>query len=120
MVLALAGVPTGFSNTTAWSKLNYGNRDVVARYNGTSLNLDLELLLPGNTNKFTESGYDDASSEIIDQTQTCRTSGTDSGHVRFPGPGFVENTDDESYRLNVNTHQDRQLLGASTRLIHRS
>src|SRR5580704_16215080 len=60
----------GIPNTTQFSKLTYGNRDVVARYNGTlSPTWILNISLAWQHNKFTEGGYDNTSSEIIDQTQ---------------------------------------------------
>ncbi len=108
----LAGGPTGFSNTTAWSKLNYGNRDVVARYNGTlSPTWILNLDATWQHNKFTEGGYNDAFSQLNDQTQTLAgpiggngiAPGIQQGNFFADGRGFVENTDDESYGAHVNT-----------------
>src|SRR5580700_1351237 len=93
----------GIPNTTQFSKLTYGNRDVVARYNGTlSPTWILNISLAWQHNKFTEGGYDNTSSEIIDQTQIGGLPGQ-AGQFIPEGRGFVENTRDESYALNINT-----------------
>jgi len=93
----------GIPNTTQFSKLTYGNRDVVARYNGTlSPTWILNISLAWQHNKFTEGGYDNTSSEIIDQTQIGGLPGQ-AGQFIPQGRGFVENTRDESYALNINT-----------------
>jgi len=103
---------TGFPNTTQFSKLDFGNRDVVARYNGTlSSTWVLNLDATWQHNKFTEGGYNDAFSRIIDQTQTLVGAaggsgiapGIQEGQFTSIGRGFVENTRDESYAFHVNT-----------------
>jgi len=115
---------TGFPNTTDYSKLDFGNRDVVARYNGTlSPTWILNIDATWQHNKFTESGYDNNDSRIIDQTQTCagvsggagfcpsgaqNFTGTvapnvQEGQFTSIGKGFTENTDDESYGAHINT-----------------
>jgi hypothetical protein len=115
---------TGFPNTTNFSKLDFGNRDVVARYNGTlSPTWVLNIDATWQHNKFTESGYDNADSRIIDQTQTCagvsggagfcpqgaqNFTGTvlpnvQEGQFTAVGKGFVEDTRDESYGAHINT-----------------
>jgi len=108
----LAGGVNGIPNTTAWSKLNYANRDVVTRYNGTlSPTWILNLDATWQHNKFTEGGYDDSLSLINDQTQTAAgppggngiAPGIQQGNFFALGRGFVENTDDESYGAHVNT-----------------
>src|SRR5271155_2208236 len=108
----LAGGPTGFANTSFWSKLNYANRDVVARYNGTlSPTWILNIDATWQHNNFTEGGYDNSLSEIADQTQTLAgppggsgiAPGLQQGAFIAAGRGFVENTDDESYGAHINT-----------------
>jgi len=103
---------TGVPNTTAFSKLNFGNRDVVARYNATlSPTWILNLDATWQHNKFTESGYNGNASEIIDLTQTLVgplggsgiAPGVQEGQFVSVGRGFVENTDDESYGAHINT-----------------
>jgi hypothetical protein len=115
---------TGFPNTTGFSKLDFGNRDVVARYNGTlSPTWILNIDATWQHNRFTESGYDNNDSRIIDQTQTCagvtggagfcptaaqNFTGTvpvnvQEGQFTSIGKGFTENTTDESYGAHINT-----------------
>jgi hypothetical protein len=118
--------PTGFPNTTGFSKLDFGNRDFVARYNGTlSPTWVLNIDATWQHNRFTEGGYDNGVSRILDQTQTCAGvtggagfcsnptqvqgfSGTvppdvQEGQFTAVGKGFTENTTDESYGIHVNT-----------------
>ena len=114
--------PGGFPNQTNWSKLDFANRDVVARYNGTlSPTWVLNIDATWQHNAFTESDYDNSVSRIIDQTQSCAgppgggSLCTQEFGVAAPGPnvqqgqftsvgkGFTENTDDESYGAHINT-----------------
>ncbi|MGH9713897.1 MAG: carboxypeptidase regulatory-like domain-containing protein [Candidatus Acidiferrales bacterium] len=114
--------PGGFPNTTNFSKLQFANRDVVARYNGTlSPTWVLNIDATWQHNAFTESQIDQGQSRIIDQTQACAGppgGGTLCGlqfGIAPPGPnvqqgaftpvgkGFVENTRDESYGAHINT-----------------
>jgi hypothetical protein len=93
----------GFSTTSNFSKLTYGNRDAVARYNGTlSPTWVLNASLAWQHNKFTENGFDNSVSRIIDQTQIFGFPGQ-QGQFTSSGFGFVENTRDESYTGNINT-----------------
>jgi hypothetical protein len=103
---------TGFPNTTGFSRLNFGNRDVVARYNATlSPTWILNLDATWQHNKLTESGYDNNSSEIVDLTQTLVgppggsgiAPGVQEGQFVSVGRGFVENTEDDSYGFHINT-----------------
>ena len=102
----------GIPNNTNFSKLNFGNRDVVARYNGTlSPTWILNLDVTWQHNKFTETGYDNADSRIVDETQTLVgaaggsgiPAGVQQGQFTSVGRGFVENTRDESYGAHINT-----------------
>ncbi len=95
----------GIPNTTNYSKLEYGNRNAVVRYNGTfSPTWVLNASVAWQHNKFTESGYPQLS-EIIDQT----------GAEFIPyGRGFVENTRDESYAYNLDTSKTVSFLGTHT------
>jgi hypothetical protein len=114
--------PRGFPNNTNFSKLQFANRDVVARYNGTlSPTWVLNIDATWQHNAFTESQFDENFSRIIDTTQSCAgppgggtLCGTEFG-ISPPGPnvqqgqftpigkGFVENTRDESYGAHINT-----------------
>jgi hypothetical protein len=108
----LIEAPNGFPNNTSFSKATFGNRDAVARYNGTItptwvVNLDVTW----QNNHFNETGYDNTHSAIFDQTQTA--AGPSGGHGIAPGlqqgqfysigRGYVENTEDDSYGVHVNT-----------------
>ena len=118
--------PTGFPNTTGFSKLDFGNRDFVARYNGTlSPTWILNIDATWQHNRFTESGYDTNDSRILDQTQTCAGVAGGAGFCSNPtqvqgftgtvppnvqegqftavGKGFTENPTDESYGAHINT-----------------
>jgi hypothetical protein len=112
----VAGIP----NTTNFSKLDFGNRDVVARYNGTlSPTWILNFDVTWQHNKFTEKGIDDTVSEITDLTQTLV--GPPGGQGIAPdvqagqfvpvGKGFTENTEDDSYGAHINTTKIVNLLG---------
>jgi len=113
---------TGFPNTTNFSKLDFANRDVVVRYNGT-LSPTWVLNIDGTWqhNKFTESGFDNLNSRILDQTQTCAGppgggglcssefgiaspgAGIQEGQFTSVGQGFIENTEDEGYGAHIST-----------------
>jgi hypothetical protein len=94
---------TGIPNTTNYSKLTYGNRDAVARYNGTlSPSWVVNASVAWQHNKFTESNFDSSISNVFDQTQTAGLPGQ-QGQFFSEGHGFVENTRDEGYTANLNT-----------------
>ena len=86
-------------NTTANSKLNFGNRDWSLRYNGTlSPTLLVNISGAWGQNHFDEGGFAPLH-EIIDQV------GPNLGLSSRPqfvaqGRGFVENTEDNTYKLN--------------------
>jgi hypothetical protein len=108
----LIEAPNGNPNTTSFSNANFGNRDVVARYNGTlSPTWVVNLDVTWQNNHFTESGYDNSVSAINDQTQTLAgppggngiLPGVQQGNFYSIGRGFVENTEDDSYGAHINT-----------------
>jgi hypothetical protein len=95
--------PDGIPNTTNFSKLTFGNRDVVARYNATlSPTWILNISATWQHNEFKENGFDNSTQEIIDQTQVANLAGQ-QGQFTAVGRGFVENTKDNSYSGNINT-----------------
>ena len=95
--------PDGIPNNSNFSKLKFGNRDVVARYNGTlSPTWILNISATWQHNNFTESGFDNSISEVIDQTQISGLPGQ-QGQFVPEGKGFTENTRDTSYGANINT-----------------
>ena len=102
----------GIPNTTNFSKLDFGNRDVVARYNGTlSPTWIVNFDVTWQHNKFTEKGFDNTLSEITDQTQTLVgppggqgiAPNVQAGQYTPVGKGFTENTEDDSYGAHINT-----------------
>jgi hypothetical protein len=102
---------TGFPNTSGFSKLVYGNRDTVARYNGTlSPTWVLNASITWQHNDFKESGYNNSISQVIVQTQIAGLPGQ-QGQFNAFGRGFVENTEDESYSGNINTTKIFNLWG---------
>jgi len=99
LVQGVRGIP----NTTNFSKLTYGNRDAVARYNGAlSPTWVVNASVTWQHNKFTESNFDSSISNVFDQTQTAGLPGQ-QGQFFSEGHGFLENTRDESYGANINT-----------------
>jgi hypothetical protein len=103
---------TGFPNITNFSKLDFANRAVVARYNGTlSPTWVLNIDATWQHNKLTEGGYNNSVSQITDQTQTLvgPPGGGDiapdiqEGQFTSVGRGFVENTREEGYGVHINT-----------------
>jgi hypothetical protein len=108
----LIEAPKGLPNSTSFSNAKFGNRDVVARYNGTiSPTWVVNLDLTWQNNHFTEGGYNNSISAINDQTQTAAgppgngviLPGIQQGNFFAVGRGFVENTEDDSYGAHINT-----------------
>jgi len=101
--IALNWGVVGFPNNSNFSKLTYGNRDAVARYNGTlSPTWVINSSVAWQHNKFTESNFDGSISNVRDQTQIAGLPGQE-GQFNSEGHGFLENTRDESYAANFNT-----------------
>jgi hypothetical protein len=96
---------TGIPNSTAFSKLNFGNRELVARYNGTlSPSWIVNLDVTWQHNSFTEGGFDNSVQRILDTTQTtCGPICGQQGAFTSVGRGFLENTQDDGYGANINT-----------------
>jgi hypothetical protein len=98
-------------NTTAFSKLDYGSRNSVVRYNGTpSPTWTLNASATWMHNHFDESGYANLQN-IIDQTQTA--SGQ-RGQYHIQGLGFVEPTHSENYGYNIDTSKTVHFWGEHT------
>jgi hypothetical protein len=92
-------------NHTADSALKFGNRDWSLRYNGT-LSPTLLLNLSGSwgANHFDETGFP-ALHEIIDQT---------GAQFVAQGRGFVEPTEDNTYKLNGDISKTAHFGGEHT------
>jgi Carboxypeptidase regulatory-like domain/TonB-dependent Receptor Plug Domain len=101
---------TTFSQT-ANSKLNFGNRDWDVRYNGTlSPTWLLNISGAWGYNHFDETGFP-SEHEIIDQTQT--ELGTGAQFVAA-GRGFVEPTEDNTFKINIDTSKTVHHWGEQT------
>ena len=98
---------------TANSKLDYGNRDWSLRYNGTlSPTWLLNISGAWGQNHFKETGFP-VVNEIIDQL------GPKLGLATRPqfisqGRGFVEPTEDNTYKLNIDTSKTAHKWGDHT------
>jgi hypothetical protein len=102
---------TTMDNTTAFSKLDYGSRNTVVRYNGTmSPTWLVNLSATWMHNHFNESGYANLQ-EITDLTQTALG---ERGSYVIQGLGFVEPTHSENYGYNIDTSKTVHFLGEQT------
>jgi hypothetical protein len=98
-------------NKTAYSKLDYGSRNSVVRYNGTlSPTWVVNLSATWMHNHFSETGYANLQ-EIQDLTQT---SAGQRGSYVASGLGFVEPTHSENYGYNADTSKTVHFLGQQT------
>ena len=99
-------------NTTAFSQLDYGSRNLSFRYNGAlSSSWTLSSSFSINDNKFDEFGFDDFNL-ITDSTgpqsgcpTTCR------GTFTAIGRGFIEPTQGKTYGFSADTVKTFSLLG---------
>lgn len=102
---------TTMDNTTAFSKLDYGSRNTVVRYNGAmSPTWLVNLSATWMHNHFDEGGYANLQ-EITDLTQTAVGQ---RGSYVAQGLGFVENTHSENYGFNIDTSKTVHFLGEQT------
>ena len=98
---------------TANSKLDYGNRDWSLRYNGTlSPTLLLNISGAWGQNHFNETGFP-AQNEIIDQLGPELNLAT-RPQFTSQGRGFVEPTEDNTYKLNADISKSVHKLGEHT------
>lgn len=96
---------------SGYSKLDYGSRNAVVRYNGTpSSTWTLNASATWMHNYFHETGYPNVQ-EIRDQTQT---SIGERGEYVIKGLGFVEPTHSENYGYNIDTSKTVHFLGEQT------
>ena len=92
-------------NTTADSKLDYGTRNIAARYNGTLSNTwSLNITGSAGKNHFDETASADFN-QIVDRTQPAR------GNFTAIGLGFIEPTDGKTYRATIDTTKQFSLAG---------
>jgi hypothetical protein len=95
-------------NLTANSVLDYGTRNMAARYSGMlSKNWTANASFSWGRNHFDEFGYDDYN-QITDRTQAAR------GNFTAIGRGFVEPTKNNTYRTSADTQKIFNFLGTHT------
>ncbi len=95
-------------NTTAFSKLDYGTRNVAVKYNGALSNTwSLNITGSQGTNSFDEGEFDDINA-IIDRSFPAR------GNYTAVGVGFFEPTDGTTYRGTIDTTKQFELAGSHT------
>lgn len=100
-------------NDTAFSKLEFGNRDWAVRYNGVlSPTWLVNASFSWQFNKFVEKAFPNLQ-EIIDDTQTAGLPGQ-RGEFRPVGLGFGENTEGNSFGASIDTSKTFHFLGAQT------
>ena len=98
-------------NTTAFSQLDYGSRNMSFRYNGAlTSSWTLSASLGINNNKFDEFGFDDVYS-ILDRTGAGASTGATRGAFTAIGRGFYEPTEGKTYNLAFDTVKQVSLLG---------
>ncbi len=96
---------------SAFSRLDYGSRNAVVRYNGTpSPTWTLNASATWMYNHFSESGYANQQ-EITDQTQTSLGQ---RGQYVIQGLGFVEPTEGNNYGYNIDTSKTVHVIGEHT------
>jgi hypothetical protein len=105
---------------TANSTLKFGNRDWSVRYNGTlSPTWLVNISGTWGYNHLNETGFPTLN-EVIDQTgpelrtATQTPTGTVTPQFVAQGRGFVENTEDDTYKLNADTSKTVHALGEHT------
>jgi hypothetical protein len=102
-------------NTTAFSVLDFGTRNLAVRYNGvlgsSASPYTLSASFSQGVNHFNETGFDNFNS-ILDRTQTTlptqRQSFTAIGH------GFIEPTNGKTYRTTVDVGKQASFWGTHT------
>jgi hypothetical protein len=98
-------------NDTANSALEYGSRNMVARWNGTfTPTWMVNASFTWSRNEFTEIPEFDLY-QIVDQTQTSGLPGQ-RGQFTAAGLGFIENTVGNTYGFNVDTTKQYKLWGS--------
>jgi hypothetical protein len=99
--------------TTGFSKLEYGTRNFVARWNGAlSLTWLVNASFTWNKNRFSEGGFPDEYN-IVDRTQAAGLPGQ-VGIFTAVGIGFFEPYDSHSYGFNIDTTKQFKWLGDHT------
>jgi hypothetical protein len=89
-------------NTTAFSVLDFGSRNLALRWNGTlTSSWTMTASLAQNKNHFSETGFDNFN-QIVDRTQTA--AGQRGSFVAI-GRGFIEPTQGKTWRFDWSTQK---------------
>lgn len=98
-------------NTTAFSTLDYGSRNMSVRYNGTiASSWTFSASYGVNNNKFDESGFDSLH-QIVDRTGAGVTTGATRGQFTAIGRGFYEPTKGATHSLAFDTTKTVSFFG---------
>lgn len=98
-------------NTTAFSQLDYGSRNVAFRYNGSlrpSWTLNASFIQTNN--HFDEFGFDNFN-QILDRTGIGVSSGATRGVFNAIGRGFIEPTEGKTKRFSAGTNKQVSFIG---------
>jgi hypothetical protein len=99
---------SSIDNLTANSLLDYGTRNMAGRYSGTlSPTWTVNSSFSWGHNHFNETGFADFNA-IQDRTQT------DRGNFTSVGRGFIEPTQNDTYRYSADTQKIVKALGTHT------
>jgi len=99
-------------NTTAFSKLNYGSRNLSARYSGTLTSTwTVSAAYSLSQNHFDETGFDNFN-QIVDRTGPA--AGGSRGQFTAIGLGFVEPTKGRTHGLTFDTTKLFSFFGQHT------
>ena len=97
-------------NTTAFSQLDYGSRNISLRYNGVlTPTWTLSASYGLNKNKFDEAGFADIN-QIIDRTGPTSEAAL-RGQFVAVGLGFVEPTRGRTHTFSIDTNKTVEFLG---------
>ncbi len=96
-------------NITANSQLDFGTRNIAAKYNGALTNTwSLNITGSQGRNHFDETGFDNNYYNIVDRTQPAR------GNFNAIGLGFYEPTEGTTWRATIDTTKQFSLAGSHT------
>lgn len=98
-------------NTTAFSQLEYGSRNMSFRYNGAlSSSWTASASFGVNNNHFDETGFANLY-QIVDRTGAGVSTGATRGQFTAVGRGFYEPTEGKTYNLALDTVKTFSFLG---------
>jgi hypothetical protein len=111
-------------NTTAFTSLDYGTRNMALRYNGAfgaSNPATLSITLSRNNNHFDERGFDNSFNNILSRTDPVPLANSppsvlrnSRGNYNLIGYGFFEPTEGHTNRLTIDGTKQASFLGTHT------